>query len=88
MRWRMLLRLASTGLFGILCVGGWVANPGAQETENPFSTLLDVRMGESLYRRHCATCHGRDAQGGLVGAGPDLTTVSSSTPPATLGSSE
>ena len=52
----------------------WVANPGAQETENPFTTLVDVRMGERLFQRHCATCHGLDAEGGQEGGGPDLTT--------------
>ena len=74
MCWNRLLQLTSTFLFGVLGVGVWVANPGAQETENPFATFVDVRMGERLYRTHCATCHGRDARGGEEGGGPDLTT--------------
>ena len=48
------------------------AVPHAQETtENPFTTTLDVRMGERLFRQQCGRCHGRDAQGGELG--PDLT---------------
>ena len=46
--------------------------PLAQETtENPFTTTLDVRMGERLFRQQCGRCHGRDAKGGETG--PDLT---------------
>ena len=49
------------------------AVPHAQETtENPFTTTLDVRMGERLFRQQCGRCHGRDAAGGELG--PDLTT--------------
>ncbi len=48
------------------------AVPHAQETtENPFTTTLDVRMGERLFRQQCGRCHGRDAEGGELG--PDLT---------------
>ena len=48
------------------------AVPHAQETtENPFTTVLDVRMGERLFRQQCGRCHGRDAKGGELG--PDLT---------------
>ena len=48
------------------------AVPHAQEaTENPFTTPLDVRMGERLFRQQCGRCHGRDAKGGELG--PDLT---------------
>ena len=48
------------------------AVPRAQETtENPFTTPLDVRMGERLFRQQCGRCHGRDAKGGELG--PDLT---------------
>ena len=44
----------------------------AQEaTENPFTSRLDIRMGERLFRQQCGRCHGRDAQGGELG--PDLT---------------
>ena len=48
------------------------AVPRAQDTtENPFTTTLDVRMGERLFRQQCGRCHGRDAAGGELG--PDLT---------------
>ena len=48
------------------------AVPHAQETtENPFTTVLDARMGERLFRQQCGRCHGRDAKGGELG--PDLT---------------
>ena len=48
------------------------AVPVAQEAaENPFTTPLDVRMGERLFRQQCGRCHGRNATGGELG--PDLT---------------
>jgi putative heme-binding domain-containing protein len=48
------------------------AAPQAQETtENPFTTNLDVRMGQRVFRQQCGRCHGRDAMGGELG--PDLT---------------
>ena len=46
--------------------------PLAQETTgNPFTTTLDVRMGQRLFRQQCGRCHGRDGEGGE--SGPDLT---------------
>lgn len=49
-----------------------VTSPAASYAqENPFTTNLDVRMGERLYRQQCGRCHGRDAGGGELG--PDLT---------------
>ena len=48
------------------------AAPHAQEAaENQFTTSLDVRMGQRLFRQQCGRCHGRDAAGGELG--PDLT---------------
>ena len=48
------------------------AVPLAQDTTgNPFTTTLDVRMGERLFRQQCGRCHGRDAKGGETG--PNLT---------------
>lgn len=48
------------------------AVPHAQETtENPYTTNLDVRMGQRVFRQQCGRCHGRDAAGGELG--PDLT---------------
>ncbi|MDP6581585.1 MAG: c-type cytochrome [Vicinamibacterales bacterium] len=48
------------------------AVPHAQETtENPFTTNLDVRMGQRVFRQQCGRCHGRDGAGGELG--PDLT---------------
>ena len=45
----------------------------AQDSENPFSTGIDRRMGQESYRVHCSLCHGYDAKGGGETAGPNLT---------------
>ena len=37
---------------------------------NPHTSLEDIAIGAKVFRRHCATCHGRNAQGFR---GPDLT---------------
>ena len=53
------------------------ATPYAQETtDNPFTTTLDVRMGQRLFRQQCSRCHGRDGDGGELG--PALTSGFSS----------
>ena len=48
--------------------------PKTQESETPFTTGIDRRMGETSFRVHCSLCHGYDAQGGAETNGPDLTT--------------
>ena len=45
----------------------------AQEEENPYTSRIDVRMGQRLFRARCVSCHGLDATGGEEGNGPDLT---------------
>ncbi len=48
------------------------AVPHAQEAaENQFTTSLDIRMGQRVFRQQCGRCHGRDGAGGELG--PDLT---------------
>ena len=37
---------------------------------NPHTSLEDIASGAEVFRRHCATCHGRNAEGFR---GPDLT---------------
>ena len=56
-----------------LVVGGGFAAPAAAQ-ENPFTTSVDVRMGERLFRAQCGRCHGRDATGNDETGAPDLTT--------------
>lgn len=46
----------------------------AEELKNPFTSGIDVRMGQRQYRAKCVSCHGVDATGGDEGDGPDLTT--------------
>lgn len=41
--------------------------------DNPFVGPSDIATGQEVFRARCATCHGRDAEGG---SGPDLTTGS------------
>ena len=74
MRTSLLLGLAQTVLIAALVVTGGTAAPVAQETENPFMTSVDVRMGSRLFRQQCGRCHGRDATGNDETGAPDLTT--------------
>ena len=53
------VRIALVG--GLLITGGTAAPAAAQE--NPFTTSVDVWMGERLFRAQCGRCHGRDATG-------------------------
>ncbi len=56
---------------GLVGGGGFAAPAAAQE--NPFTTSVDVRMGERLFRAQCGRCHGRDATGNDETGAPDLT---------------
>jgi len=52
--------------------------PGAAQTKNPVAATADsIADGKRLYQRHCASCHGANAEGGagndLIPAAPDLT---------------
>lgn len=57
---------------GLVGGGGFTAPAAAQE--NPFTTSVDARMGERLFRAQCGRCHGRDATGNDETGAPDLTT--------------
>ena len=61
-------------LAGLVIGGGFTAPAAAQE--NPFTTSVDVRMGERLFRAQCGRCHGRDGTGNDETGAPDLTTGS------------
>lgn len=52
----------------------WHAAAQAQESENPFTSRIDVRMGRQSYRGQCAACHGINATGNPEVGGPDLST--------------
>lgn len=72
-------RSLSVGLIQLLfitclVVTGLAIAPDAQETDNPYTTRVDVRMGQRLFRAQCGRCHGRDARGNDETAAPDLTT--------------
>ena len=53
-------------------------NPEAAKLQNPTPASAEsLAAGQQLYRRHCASCHGANAEGGagndLIPAAPDLT---------------
>jgi cbb3-type cytochrome c oxidase subunit III len=53
-------------------------NPAAAAIKNPVPASADsLDAGKRLYQRHCASCHGANAEGGsgndLIPAAPDLT---------------
>jgi cytochrome c oxidase cbb3-type subunit 3 len=53
-------------------------NPAAAAIKNPVAaTDESIADGKRLYQRHCASCHGANAEGGagndLIPAAPDLT---------------
>jgi len=56
----------------IFALGGLVPPSSAREEEvrNPHTTSVDVTIGASLFRGHCAFCHGLAGGGGR---GPNLT---------------
>ena len=61
----------------VLLAGGWAEGmaeqPATPELTNPYTSRIDVRMGQRLFRARCVSCHGSDATGGEEGSGPDLT---------------
>lgn len=58
----------------VLAGTGAVATARAQESDNPYTSRIDVRMGRGLFEAQCASCHGLNATGGPEVVGPDLTT--------------
>ena len=73
MSWTARCRVPAVLLSTALVLGGWVADVAAQDTENPYTSRIDVRGGRRLFRAQCSTCHGLNGTGGEEGAGPDLT---------------
>ena len=70
--WNRRVRLTLTLLVAALAAS--TATAQTPETENPFTTSVDLRMGQRNFRAHCSLCHGYDATGGAETSGPDLTT--------------
>ena len=73
MRKALFVGLIQAALVAALVVVAGPATP-AQAQENLFDTLVDVRMGERVFRAQCGRCHGRDARGNDETGAPDLTT--------------
>lgn len=60
----------------MLLLVAFATGAAAEEVENPFTSAIDVRMGQRQFRSKCTSCHGVDATGGEEADGPDLTTGS------------
>ena len=73
MRKALFVGLVQAALVAALVVVAGPAAP-AEAQENMFDTLVDVRMGERVFRAQCGRCHGRDARGNDETGAPDLTT--------------
>lgn len=73
MSWTARRRVTAVLLSTALVLGGWTGGVAAQDTENPYTSRIDVRTGRRLFRAQCSTCHGLNGTGGEEGAGPDLT---------------
>ena len=75
MRWRTPHRVVTLALCVglVLGLGEWNARSLAQETENPFTSRVDIRMGQRQFESRCANCHGLEATGNPEAGGPDLT---------------
>ena len=74
MHWRRWTRWM-TVLLPVLFIDPIVAvAASAQESDNPYTSRLDRRMGRRVFRAQCTTCHGLNAGGGNESVGPDLTT--------------
>ncbi len=62
------------GLIGLLVLVAFATGIAAEEPENPYTSGIDVRMGQRQFQSKCTSCHGADAAGGEEADGPDLTT--------------
>ena len=62
------------GLTGLLVVVTLSASVLAEEPENPYTSAIDVRMGQRQFQSKCTSCHGLGGTGGEEADGPDLTT--------------
>jgi putative heme-binding domain-containing protein len=61
------------GLIGLVLVA-YATGIAAEEPENPYTSGIDVRMGQREFQSKCTSCHGVDGTGGEEADGPDLTT--------------
>jgi len=71
MSMRSLWALAAPVALATVCQTAAPAVAHAQDTENPYTTPLDIRMGQRVFEQQCGRCHGQDGGGGELG--PDLT---------------
>ena len=62
------------GLIGLVVVVTVATGAVAEEPENPYTSGIDMRMGQRQFQSKCTSCHGVDAAGGEEADGPDLTT--------------
>lgn len=62
---------AAAGLAAVFLLTAPAAPRAQETTENRFTTPLDVRMGQRLFRQQCSRCHGRDGGGGELGPALD-----------------
>ena len=76
MRDRKRRTVLTRSLHGLMVVGlGLLSTQAiAQESDNPFTGRVDIRMGQGQFESRCSTCHGLEATGNPEGGGPDLTT--------------
>jgi mono/diheme cytochrome c family protein len=74
-------RLLFPLVVALACVSGLIlraqGNPDAAKLKNPVASSPEsIAAGQQLYARNCASCHGRNGQGGpgndLIPAAPSL----------------
>lgn len=72
-RWTPICALALLALSPMATAQFEIHSLSAQAgiTDNPYTTDEDADIGAKVFRKHCATCHGRNAEGFR---GPNLTT--------------
>jgi mono/diheme cytochrome c family protein len=73
-----MLAVASASVWLAAAAATAQGNPDAAAVKNPVPASAEsIDAGKRLYQRHCASCHGANAEGGagndLIPAAPDLT---------------
>jgi len=73
-----MLLVASASVWLAAAAATAQGNPDAAAVKNPVPASAEsIDAGKRLYQRHCASCHGANAEGGagndLIPAAPDLT---------------
>jgi mono/diheme cytochrome c family protein len=61
-RWTIALGAAAAAMLAAIALFGGATGTGAVHSLRPGDTAVIAR-GESIYRAHCAGCHGADLQG-------------------------